>query len=813
MTKEDDIDIRLNGRTQQATEAKVVVRKDVTDAFGRFFGLSAKQAEKVAILDAKPSSGLSFFLETLAFQFSDSESIFLVVSTYDKSPNSALNQIFAQLLSDPKQKKHFRDFLTKQKGPGQTQNLLRSLAVCIPVIGPAFGVIEHKAHKHVDEIQNDIHVLNLGADYIAEISKDCSMVICIDAGDDFDFTITNFVERFSTGVFKHVKFVIGLTSPNAREVSQKLSVLLETTGITTRQITFPKPQTQFVLDIYTANNLMISKANAERISRKSDGSIYNILYGMNALMKSKGIGDVIFSELDHRPSLVEKKLIGFLAVAEQDLPENELIELLSQSSDIFVEDAYQVREKIDHLQQIGILEVYDHTYERLISLRKKMNSTMVAGKDSKIDYLLISQQLYDFYVKRQGNGKSLSALKYAPLLYRLSGVCDVKRRPEYGRAVLRYSVLLQNFAQVESCISSISTQGDEGDFGNFLLAVTYQVSIKDYAKALELITNSKWRDTHPAMLLEGICNNRLRSHERADILLKMVIKNVTSMEEAVIVNAYLVANYLHWGKIEEARDHYRVSSQECEGASNFGYLIRNAAAAFDQENKFKMECEAAQIFKSVQNHYGQHSSLINAGATLMASRQFERAAQMYEGSRRELEKYGVQNSVIVMFNQMALSTFQKDLDTASTLMQRFKRLPDHNIGMTEMYTLFYDAALALLKNDPEAADKNVRELEHCIDASNLVRAKDRLYSSAAALSMACNAGDSSFTQSLLSKAKHWPDKRDPNTTQRVVGFGETWLENPEIIDMDQAFDLIFPPYFAYWYMDEISLLSRAWFTS
>lgn len=796
---------------------KTILRTDAIDSFSDFFQSFNENDPRVAICYSHPCTGLSWFLENIDKHFEEQDVEYLQLSKDDKSLNSSLNQLFTQLLSDNSYRVEFQRFISLYKNGFSVENIIRSLAVCIPILGPAFGVMDHNGLKNLREINNDIQILNIGFDFLEFISRKKPIVITIDLDNEIkDFPFISFLTRLSGNVFNRIKFVVGVKMEEGFSLeTQKIEVKLENTGLLTKRVFFPVPSPSFVKSLYSNSKIDIDDETASEICLSTECNVYSIIKGLHAIKKSNDLGSYFFSELDHEPSAIEKKVIGFLVVAEQALPESELTDLLKLSNDIFIEDLLLVRETIDYLSGVNLISIYSHSVDRLISLKKIDSLSLVSGSNSKVDYLLISQQLYDYYSIRFDKSNGLQSLKYAPMLFRLSSICAQNLRSLYGRSVLRYSVLMQNFEDLEDKLSNSFTRSTNTDKEQLLLSVLYQVVLKNYKKALLLLNStpdSKWRNNHPFLVLEAICSNRLRMHEKADALLHLAIQNASSIEEEVILRGYLIANYLHWDKSEKAKRHFSKYSERCKSASNYPYLLRNAAAAFDKHNKLKMELHAAKLFDKQGNIYGKYSSLANVGATKMTLKYFDQANSIFEKSLPHLEKYGIQHSAVISFNRMAIRALNGDLDSANFMAQRILRMPDHNLGLTNLYVSFYQSLIAFRMGDVKKCARIIEQLIKETNNSKLARPKQRMYSNSLILGLAIGM-DKDFLKGIYNEGINFPDKRNPNITNRIYGYAKLAIEENKVPDLQKSLDLLSPPYFAYWYMDEISLLSRTWFGS
>ena len=321
---------------------------------------------------------------------------------------------------------------------------------------------------------------------------------------------------------------------------------------------------------------------------------------------------------------------------------------------------------------------------------------------------------------------------------------------------------------------------------------------KDYVGALAWLKNVDITASVYIKSYYGILLNRVRDHSRAEKVLLEVLKTTNNCEIGAIVSSYLISNYVHQEKLEEAQKVYNHAYQRYKNARNFGYLIRNATSSFNDQ-RYKMYEEALECFLASNDMFGYYSTLANQGYHLLFT-DFSKGINKLYDALEHLKLYS-QNLTQIVRNDLGIANLlQGNYDEANSLFSVV--IANEHTNMSQIFARINLACCYLLMGNCDSAVNIMKELESVVENHTLDRVKQKYYINRLLIYYYSHMD---ITDEIIDKAKKYPDRYQPQRTEMAISF---YIKNRKakrkILD-NKWKDLYSPCGLVYWVLNPLKI--------
>ncbi|MCW8914722.1 MAG: hypothetical protein OQK24_02580 [Magnetovibrio sp.] len=799
----DDSDLKKSS-------AAIFVGRNTVDSF--LDSVLLPKGGKRALIFATPAAaGSSFYLFEKVKAYSHLGIAIFIDQSHMKY-KSFYSQLVSYIIDSHDLKKRLDKYILRNFDKKQLDNVWRSLIRVFPYIGTAVSNLKSVDLELIDTQLDEDRLVDLLISFLAEDTPDEDLVLFI---DDLPLESGEFLHFIDVLGFKrprNFKIVLSTKDTEGSFIYQIDNLLSDLEFSVTCQ-KYPEINPDFIADFLSTYGVEFNGLNTIQNDIENFKNIHRLKNLGMRLKDAQSIGALALSHLVFTPTEIEKKIIGYLSVTQEPLWEVHIHELLARSETIFIENEMCISSALDNLEQANVLSVHEwQNGENYIELRIATEKYDVVKSDNRLDYLVLAKELYDFFSPSVSPGmKNGQISNFTGLLFRLSLIVDRDRADFYGRNLLAKALKFSDFQKGKEILDQLKEKNLSSPYEDFLLQSIFLVSSKKYEQVITAISTSAFK-TEPLQILMGICQNRLRLHQAAEISLSRASLQNASDEEKVIVSCYRIANFIHWVKLKDAQETFEKSQLDLSSSSMYGYLLRNGAPSLPLEQKKMMEERAFNWFEHNRpdDLFGLYSTQVNWGSSFIGLGDYEEAARITEEAQNGMRSLGLRHNVIVSFNQAVLHLLRGNFKESRTLFDRVSGMPDHNIGMTKHYILMYRAYLDYFCGQQNGSEEKLYQLLDNLRVERLSRPKERCYSNAALLAHALSWKDQKLLN-IVKIADDHPDTRDPERTAFTMAFIKRQIDSGiPCPATDDVLHHISPSYFAYWYMDDIQLLSRRW---
>ena len=316
--------------------------------------------------------------------------------------------------------------------------------------------------------------------------------------------------------------------------------------------------------------------------------------------------------------------------------------------------------------------------------------------------LLKDSELQSLLKRKERRGLNIVNLSRGELKYKL----DKKEDIEKG---------LHNV-----CFGS-ETSADDKELE--ILSLCRQYRYKDALGAMDSWQSDK-KDKHEYRRLHAALLNRSYKHKEAEVELSEVYENEEGPSVKNLLASYIIVNYIHNEKLDEAIDFYNCHIEESSEEENLGYVHRNVASAIKEpKSREKYYRDAIQLFEETRDEFGENSTRSNWGYALtLCDDGLDEGRNKLECAKKNLEKIGrdrfvVQNDLginlllsgsrdyIIPCNKL----FEEVMVCGKTSMQRL--FASMNLAYYHMSEKNFNGAKALLKEIKKEVEESIERVK------------------------------------------------------------------------------------------------------
>lgn len=298
--------------------------------------------------------------------------------------------------------------------------------------------------------------------------------------------------------------------------------------------------------------------------------------------------------------------------------------------------------------------------------------------------------------------------------------------------------------------------------------------------------------------LLGVCLNRCRIHDKADLLFEDLINTSVNNDEKTIILSFLLVNFIHDGKEEKAKQlvvSYNNSNELCE-SKFWGYFLRNAATLFEPEIAINYWESAIENFKKNNDNFGYYSTVCNMSRYYLRTNP-KISQKKLEEAYEELLPFGIDKLHIVSNNLGIVSLYCND----DLIAEKYLTLAIHlsKTLMPKAYATMNMCYLLLTRNKLSEAQKLMQELMVSIEKSKLPRLKAKYYLTMSTLT---------YIAKDYEKAKEYLNKVEEYTSKfkRVRSELQSRVTNKIKFESEDWEKIFSPCFLEYWVVDPMSLL-------
>lgn len=547
------------------------------------------------------------------------------------------------------------------------------------------------------------------------------------------------------------------------------------------ELSFPLPDIHYVKKLGELYHKNLTDKEADLLLFKSSGNIRKILFYLREPSGKQSIDSIKLQIL---------KIIYFY---NDFITSNTLHSILNVSPYKKVFPSDSLPSLLDELEKDGFLKTLIEIEARSKSYR--LESAYTPEIDIA-DRLIISKSLLEYY-------KQCDQLSYQHLLQAWNAaelVNDQKSIQKFAVSIIKIA-LQMGYAVNEKIVSTVlSIKNDRIQ----LLTAIFLFCNTRYKQAKNILDKYIPNNTNRAInVIYAITLNRCREHKAAQERLKNLVDTSSNIDELAILISFLISNYVHTGKSDEAVKTYNTYNEQLKSSKKYPYFLRNAATVFEPIKAYQLRNEAKCIFKELNDLFGYYSTIVN-----MTSYNLKNVSKAYALSQSLIAFEGLQqfgaSQIHLAANNLGICYLMNDnyieatkyltlcIESAKTIMP---------IG----YATFNLAALYIKTGNAEAAYDLINNLKDRILSSKLPRLRGRYYLYDAVMKYVFGNYENSLESSKLAieEANFAPG----TAPYSVIKILNDKCKSHCNYSSDQWNKLYAPCFLEYWTINSIDILS------
>lgn len=548
------------------------------------------------------------------------------------------------------------------------------------------------------------------------------------------------------------------------------------------ELSFPLPNIHYVKKLGELYHKNLTDKEADLLLFKSSGNIRKILFYLREPSRKQSIDSI------------KLQILKIIYLYNDFITSNTLHSILNVSPYKKVFPSDSLPSLLDELEKDGFLKTLIEIEARSKSYR--LESAYTPEIDIA-DRLIISKSLLEYY-------KQCDQLSYQHLLQAWNAaelINDQKSIQKFAVSIIKIA-LQMGYAVNEKIISTVlAIKNDRIQ----LLTAIFLFCNARYRQAKNILDKYIPNNTNRAInVIYAITLNRCREHKAAQERLKNLVDTSSSIDELAILISFLISNYVHTGKSDEAVKTYNTYNKQLKSSKKYPYFLRNAATVFEPTKAYQLRNEAKCIFKELNDLFGYYSTIVN-----MTSYNLKNVSKTYALSQSLIAFEGLQqfgaSQIHLAANNLGICYLMNDnyieaikyltlcIESAKTIMP---------IG----YATFNLAALYIKTGDTEAAYDLINNLKDRILSSKLPRLRGRYYLYDAVMEYVLGNYKNSLESSKLAieEANFAPG----TAPYSVIKFLNDKCKSHCNYSSDQWNKLYAPCFLEYWTINSIDILSN-----
>ncbi|HWZ44584.1 MAG TPA: hypothetical protein VNW97_14000 [Candidatus Saccharimonadales bacterium] len=756
------------------------------------------------VLAAPPHSGLSCFLKHCSDTKAGSG-----VSLYADGAKHEGNSLFAQFGLElfHKYRPLWKDLVGLQEGrAGRTRPRQISAAISesIPYIGRVLARGTELAYPTLPLSAYPSIAAEFLCEFLVRVSQSRQICLFLDNVQELDNWSAQLLSVTAGRAYRGIRYVAGFVTrgPVGGENIDRFVIRSQDIGYGVSVSRFPLPNEEFI-QLYAASfDLKWSRSHCAVLAAATGGDIYRIRAALAAACGMKS--DLPSAIRDLSP--LAQSILGFLALARQDLRRSDVLALCLADDAIFIRDIEDVDRTINELADATLVYLSPlPDGDQLVALLPSPAGVKEALHQSAAVLTRLELHLYDYFSRADRVSGRHSAAEIAPLLYRLASSVDPDHLDTRLRDIIRLSLQMGSRSIAEEFIDrAVRPSGAQPQhLHDYLAKLAFLISVKTFDRVLELTSKpprKDWGSHRLAQVFRGIALNRRRHHDESEELLASLCATYTSLEELATLVSYRIVGKIHSNDISSARTLYERYHGDLVGAANYGYFLRNGAEVYDASQGVEILTQALHCHEKTSDIFGIATTRCNRGAKLAQIGQPEAGLTDVEYAYDVLEVFGVHHLAITIGDvahcYLYLRLFEQAEQTCSKALRYMgKELP-------RAYTLLNMAAAQLLQGRSNDAIVTVEQVINEAEQARLDRVRQKAYFNGALIALFADAPERSVKE-LCNNALLHPDRRDPVGGTKRVNEILQLLAKGRPASTDLFFSLYSPCSLFYWYQNPL----------
>ncbi len=575
--------------------------------------------------------------------------------------------------------------------------------------------------------------------------------------------------------YNHTIFIFAITEQN--DSYRKLKNLIFQKSISSSEIFFGEPHKDLVIELGKLFDYSISSKEANQLLISTEFNIHKIIEHFSNPNKS------------YRLNAVEKSIVAILDILGYPIEKSELFSIIKLCN-IYAKNYTQAfDDALQKLQATSIISEKSTSFE----LNSKSHPEVAEVINSYAQKILYKSAVLKYYKSRGTDfAYSVSTLT---LLTSIAYELEDETCETFARQLIKYH--LKNGSMIKREIIE-RAQLKSDSVNDCIVGSIIAANRKKYEDAIEWIAKIDVNANNYIKSYYGILLNRVRRHSEAEIILTSVINNTMDKELGVIVSSYLVSNYVHQEKLNEAQNAFHNARIKYTGTRNLGYLIRNAVSAFE-EDRDDLYQSALESFLNANDMFGYYSTLNNQGYHLLNTNP-EKGMDLLSKALDNLKLFG-ENLTQIARNDLGLGhlfmgNYEEAISCFSVVMA------NESPNMVQLFAKINFACSQLLIGKKEFALKIMNEIRPFIEHYPLDRVRQKYYINRLFIEYYANKN---VSEDLIQKAKQYPDRYHPERTEAAISF---YMRNKKTKNrkIDSTWKNLYSPCgLAYWVLNPLKI--------
>ncbi|WP_299410879.1 hypothetical protein [uncultured Roseobacter sp.] len=726
-----------------------------------------REGPATCILNAMPDSGVSRFLEKAAECTGDGVLSFLVRGRSAVAGN-LFSQILLTLYRDfPDHYEEYERILNKRYGHHWALRALPYLAGMIPVAGgSAMEAINTKLAEQEQELgQFPSLIAQLTADFIAEIAMGEKVVIFIDDAQDLDPWSRELLTISTSHSSINLTYFLAVIQ-RSEEVTQRASLLedeLAAIGYSVSSTNFKDPGTAFVLTLFESFGIPIDDKKVSQVLSPSNGSIRTIIARFRKSVSSCS------AVIDHEIQYLMDHIVQYLYLANQPLRQSDIVEVISNSVDIFVSDVHGINRALEYLlAEEAVWKTSLPDGDQLFEISSHSHPAVKILINTISLRLSKTEELYRLACGRLSGTKEYDA-EYASIAYRLSKEIAPNDLKKHGERIILLSLASGSCLNAERFINDMMHDSGLEEYYDVSLHSAVLLANRRFAAALDILERAKpdglSQELHFSVL-RSICLNRVRRHEESITLVDQLLKLKLKRHVSLSLAAVKVSSLVHSNQIEAARIFLSNHSVSNTSERQYAYFIRNASAALPPEEAKQLLTEALSTLRKAGDNFGVGSVHNNLSAVFIEQRDNREARFHVDRAISTLSAYGQNNLHISHCNSGLCKILEGDL-TGAQLELRKAQIYSHSV-MPDLFILINRSVCEVILDNGDLALRYLDAArERLKDATAFSRMFQKYHFNALLINAALGQ-EKSIIQKLSDLAHQYPDRAYATENAKVI---------------------------------------------
>lgn len=304
-------------------------------------------------------------------------------------------------------------------------------------------------------------------------------------------------------------------------------------------------------------------------------------------------------------------------------------------------------------------------------------------------------------------------------------------------------------------------------------------------------------------VMYAISLNRCREHAKAQIKINSLIKTSENDDEIAILAAFLISNYIHSNKRDEAVSVYETYDSKISKSRKYPYFLRNAATLFSAQKAYELRNSAKDLFKKYDDLFGYYGTIINMTSYYIRNCPITYAVSQIQMAFEGLQQFNASHIHLAANNLGVCYIYSENCAEAIKYLELAKNIAKSIMPIT--YATINLSSVYIKYGNYEYAYNSLQNLYKKVITSNLPRLKAKYFLQKALMEYIigeysdarydCLQAKKFSTTSLNSHFNQINDLLLKNINGNIAYSSDRWT------------DFFSPCYLEYWTINSIDILS------